>query len=351
MNQLKLKVKRLKIGAKIGVISPSWSGPAKFPIVYEKGISNLKQYFSFSIKEYPHTRSEFVNDRSYIQARVSDIEKAFLDQEIDAIFITIGGEDSIRLLPYLNRDIIVNNPKIIMGFSDSTALLIYFSKLGIPTFHGPSVMAGFAEPDGLPKEFINHFESFFFDKWDTYEYKNYSKWTEDRSGWTDPKFLSRKKQYIDNAGPKIILQEKTEGYLLGGCIEIIEMLKGTPYGISSEDWNDALFFFETSEEKPSANYIKYALRSFGVAGAWNSIGGLLIGKSKGYTMAEYNQLETFTKEVLMVEFDSKSRGIISNLDIGHTQPMHILPLGCKAKFDFDKNVLILLESPFKKNDY
>jgi muramoyltetrapeptide carboxypeptidase LdcA involved in peptidoglycan recycling len=347
MNQLKKKVNRLKKGATIGIISPSWSGPAKFPIVYEKGLSNLREYFNFNIKEYPHTRSEYSNDQSYIQARVSDIHNAFLDPEVDAIFLSIGGDDSIRLLPFLNKEIILNNPKIILGFSDSTTLLIYLVKLGIPTFHGPSVMAGFSEPDGLPVEFIRHFESFFFDNWDIYKYKNYSKWTEDRSCWTDPEFLSRKKKYLDNTGPSIVFKEKTEGYLLGGCIEIIEMLKGTPFGISLKDWDNALFFFETSEEKPSANYVKYALRSAGVIGAWDLIGGLLIGKSKKYTAEEYSKLEEFIKEILLNEFNVRSCGIISNLDIGHTQPMHILPLGCRAKFDFNKNSLILLESPFK----
>ena len=175
MLEIKYKVKRIQPGSTIGVISPSWSGPAGFPVVYEKGIENLKNVFNFKIKEFKNTRSSYNDSLDYVKKRVDDIHSAFLDKEVDAIFITIGGSDSIRLLPYLDKNIIINNPKIVMGFSDSTSLLTYMIKLGVPSFYGPSVMAGFAEPEGLNQEFISHFKSFFFDKWDSYEYPTFSK--------------------------------------------------------------------------------------------------------------------------------------------------------------------------------
>ena len=222
MLKIKHKVSRLKVGSTIGIISPSWSGPAVFPVVYEKGLENLKTMFSFKIKEFKNTRSNYDDSLDYVKKRVEDIHEAFLDKEVDAIFITIGGSDSIRLLPYLDKSIIINNPKIIIGYSDATSLLIYIAKLGVPTFYGPSVMAGFAEPDGLNQEFVSHFKSFFFDEWETYEYPTYSKWTEDRYGWTDPNFLNRKKEYKDNYGLKILSSHPDQtGVLLGGFIEII----------------------------------------------------------------------------------------------------------------------------------
>ena len=263
-----IKVNRLKRGATIGIVSPSWSGPNAFPLVYETGIKNLQNSFDFKIKEFKSTRAAYDSGIDYVLKRVEDVHAAFLDKEVDAIFLSIGGDDSIRLLPHLKPEILLSNPKIVMGFSDSTNLLIYLNKLGIPSFHGPSVMAGFAEPEGLPKELIEHFESFFFASWNNYKYPVYTEWTEDRSGWSDPEFLKRRKKYQANSKYRIINKGvSSSGRLLGGCIEIIEMLKGTDFGITNTDWADTTFFFETSEDKPSVDYVKCALRSYGVAGA------------------------------------------------------------------------------------
>lgn len=345
MLKIKYKVNRIKPGSTIGVVSPSWSGPNEFPVVYEKGLDNLKKEFNFKLKEFKHTRSKYNDSIEYVKNRVEDIHAAFLDKEVEAIFITIGGSDSIRLLPYLDKDLITQNPKIVMGFSDATSILIYLAKLGLPAFYGPSVMAGFSEPEGLNKESVSHFKSFFFDKWESYEYPVYSKWTDDRYGWTDPNFLNREKEYKINDGVKILNQSSArEGVLIGGCLEIIEMLKGTKYGISEDDWNDASFFFETSEDKPTPEYVECALISYGVSGAWDKVKNLVISKSRGYTHEEYATLEKKILSVLIDKFNSTKINILSNVDIGHTQPMLIFPMGCNLKTEGSK--LILTESPF-----
>ncbi|MCX8513477.1 MAG: LD-carboxypeptidase [Candidatus Pacebacteria bacterium] len=314
-------------------------------MVYEKGLENLKKYFGFNTKGFSNTIKKYNDKIDYVYDRVADIHAAFLDNDVEAIFITIGGSDSIRLLPYLDKDILLNNPKIVLGFSDSTSILVYLAKLGMPAFYGPSVMAGFAEPDGLKEEFISHFKSFFFDSWDTYKYPIYSEWTEDRYGWTDPNFLNRTKKYIKNDGPNVLKKGQVkEGILFGGCLEVLEMLKGTPYGIDFNDYENMTFFFETSEDKPSLDYVECCLTNYGVAGAWNKVVNLIVSKSRGYTYSEYKSLEDILEKVIYTRFDGKTENIITNIDIGHTQPMMIFPLGCK--FKIESNQIILTESPF-----
>ncbi len=348
MIKLKYKVKRLKEGSVIGVVSPSWSGPASFPHVYEKGLENLKKYFGFKIKEFSNTRMQYDGSLDYVKKRVKDIHDAFFDDSVDAIFLSIGGDDAIRLLPYLDKKIIEAHPKIVMGFSDSTNILIYLVKLGIPAFHGPSIMAGFAEPEGLSEEFVNHFRTFYFDNWKTYTYPRYKNWTEDRGGWSDPDFLNRKKIYKENTAVHILGGNiKSEGILIGGCIEIIEMLKGTEFGLTKSDFENSAFFLETSEDKPSPDYVKCALRSYGVAGAFNGIQSILIGKSRGYTDDEYKKLEEYISTVIQKEFNNSRISIISNFDIGHTQPIWILPIGIKTRIDSENKTIELVESPFK----
>jgi muramoyltetrapeptide carboxypeptidase LdcA involved in peptidoglycan recycling len=199
----------------------------------------------------------------------------------------------------------------------------------------------------VSKELLGHFESFFFEEWAEYTYPKYSEWTQDDGSWGDVNFLNSRRKYITNNPYKLIHKGTgNAGKLIGGCIEITEMMKGTGFGISQIDWMDSTFFFETSEEKPSSNYVKYALRSYGVAGAWVGVKNIIIGKSRGYTDEEYLKLEEVVRQVVVEEFEANHITIVSNYDIGHTQPILILPLGCNAVLDESLN-LKLLESPFK----
>lgn len=70
---------------------------------------------------------------------------AFENPEIKAIVSTIGGEEGIRILPYVDFNVIRNNPKVFLGYSDSTVIHFICQKAGINSFYGPSIMAGFAE--------------------------------------------------------------------------------------------------------------------------------------------------------------------------------------------------------------
>jgi muramoyltetrapeptide carboxypeptidase LdcA involved in peptidoglycan recycling len=123
------------------------------------------------------------------------------------------------------------------------------------------------------------------------------------------------------------------------------MLKGTEFGLNSNDWDNAAFFFETSEDKPTPDYVKCALRSYGAAGAWKKASLILIGKSRGYTAEEYKELEEGVLKVVVEEFGGKNIRIISNYDFGHTQPINILPVGCKVEVD-EKGTITVIESPF-----
>lgn len=97
----------------------------------------------------PHTTADpaFVADNP--QARAADLHAAFADRTIDGIVSTIGGDDSIRLLPHLDLDLIRTNPKVFVGYSDTTITHLACLRAGVQTFYGPAVMAGFGENAGL----------------------------------------------------------------------------------------------------------------------------------------------------------------------------------------------------------
>jgi muramoyltetrapeptide carboxypeptidase LdcA involved in peptidoglycan recycling len=143
-----IKPTRLAIGDTLAIVSPSWGGPSIFPDIYNSGIEYLKS-LGLKIKEYPSSKADAKYIYSNPEFRARDINDAFADDTVNAIISTIGGDDSVRLLPYLDRNIAINNPKILMGYSDTTVLTTFYNNAGIVTFNGPSVMAGFSQAINL----------------------------------------------------------------------------------------------------------------------------------------------------------------------------------------------------------
>jgi len=115
-----------------------------------------------------------------------------------------------------------------------------------------------------------------------------------------------------------------EGLLFGGCIEVLEFLKGTTYWPEEEFWNDKILFLETSEEKPSPRQVGYMLRNYGIQGVFSRIRGLLIARPKDYTLKEKDELKETVIKILMDEFHVTDIPIVFNVDFGHTDPKLII---------------------------
>jgi muramoyltetrapeptide carboxypeptidase LdcA involved in peptidoglycan recycling len=130
----------LKSGDKVAIISPSSGLPFIFPWVYEQGIDRLRKIFHLEPVEYPTARQSPQYLSQNPQARADDINKAFADPSIKAVIATIGGNDQIRILPYLDPKIILANPKIFMGYSDCTNMHLFLWNLGITSYYGGAIM-------------------------------------------------------------------------------------------------------------------------------------------------------------------------------------------------------------------
>src|SRR5215467_6294315 len=144
-----LKPQKLSPGDKIATVSLSWGGPGTFPHRYEIGKRQLQDEFNLQVVEMPNTLKEADWLARHPQARAEDLMQAFADPALKGIFSTIGGDDSIRLLPYIDLDIMRNNPKIFLGYSDTTISHLICYKAGLVSFYGPSLMAEFAENGGM----------------------------------------------------------------------------------------------------------------------------------------------------------------------------------------------------------
>lgn len=339
------KVKRLERGSRIAIVSPSSGAGQMFPHIYDKGIENLRKHLGFEIVEMPTCRKS--SDWLYRnpEARAEDINAAFADKSIDGIICSIGGYESVRILRYLNTEEILNNPKFFMGFSDSTSFLSYLNRLGMATFYGPSVMAGFAQWDHMPEAFQRHVTDFLFDGEVPYKYPPLGKWTEGYADWRKPELAGFCLPFEDNEKGFEFLQGKsTEGKLWGGCIEVLEGLKGTHYWPEDDFWKGRILFLESSEKKPSPMEFGVMLRNYGTQGILHKIDGLLIGRPNKYSPREKIELKKVVLDITNIEFDLKGLPIVMNMDFGHTDPKWILAMGIGV--EVDEAGMRLMESPW-----
>lgn len=342
------KPKRLRAGDTVAVLSPSWGGPSVFPHIHEAGLRVLRERFGLNVREWPTTRASAEQLAKAPQARARELQEALLSPEVKAVLASIGGEDSMLLLPHLDPERLRQaEPKVLMGFSDTTTLLTWFHLQGWVTFHGPSVMAGFAQAPSLPDAFTTHVRTMLFEPSDTYEYRPYESWTERYLDWANPAHGAGVTPPRPNASGFRFLQGhgRVAGPLFGGCIEVLEFLKGTRFWPTPEFWDGRILFLETSEEKPSPQQVRRMLRNYGLQGVFDRISGLLMGRARDYSEEEKRTLDQFLVEVVAEEFGRPHLPIVTNMDFGHTDPQLILPLGVQAEVDCDQRRIQLLEPP------
>ena len=102
IDQAPIRPRRLVAGDTVAVLSPSWGGPHAFPHVFDRGLAQLREW-GLEIREYPSTRASAERLAADPRARAADVNAAFGDPSIQAIVASIGGDDSIRLLPLPRR--------------------------------------------------------------------------------------------------------------------------------------------------------------------------------------------------------------------------------------------------------
>ena len=342
-----IKPPRLNVGDTIAVLSPSSGLASLFPHVYEQGLIHLRDKFGFKILEMPTARMD--DDLIYPnpKQRADDINTAFANPDVKAIITTIGGDDSVRILEFLDLDVIGKNPKIIMGYSDATTFLTFLNQQGLVTFNGSSIMAGFSQLGELPDTFCKHVETILMSNFDSYSYQPHGVYTERYPDWNDPINVGKIGILKDEViGWQWVQgQGKVRGHLFGGCIEVLEFMKGTEYFPQVDFWDDKILFFETSEDVPSVTNVKYFLRNYGMQGILKRIKGILFGRARDYSEKQKLELTEMIRTLLTVEFNRPDLPVVANLDFGHTDPQWIMPNGILTEIDCSSKTIRLLECP------
>lgn len=341
-----IKPRRLKAGDTIATVSPSWGGPGVFPHRYAAGKRQLEQTFGVTVVEMAHTLAPDEWVAANPKARADDLMAAFADPAISGIFSTIGGEDSIRLLPYLDLDIIRANPKVFLGFSDTTSLHLACHAAGLSSFYGPAIMAGFAENGGIHGYTVESLRKTLFSSSPIGTIpRNGEGWTSELLEWADPS-LQHQLRTLQPAEPPRILQGRgrAAGRLLGGCFEVLEMVKGTAWWPGADAWHGAMLFLETSEDAPSPSSVRHWMRNYAATGILKHLAGLLIARCDTKGDPRYQGAVEEAVLAVLAEEGLNDLPVLAGLDFGHTQPMLTLPYGAMAEIDCDSATLSIAEN-------
>ena len=339
-----IKPEKLHRGDKIAIVSLSWGGLGDERLIHKYHIAKarLEKDFGLEVVTMPHALagSQFVYEHPELRAK--DLMDAFADPSVKGIFSAIGGDDSVRILPYINCDVIKNHPKIFMGYSDTTVSHFIMNKAGVVSYYGPSIMAEFGEYGKMFDYTADAVRNVLFGDSKDYPVLSSDIWSNETLPWKEENMHKRRKtlpethHYEVLSGSGII-----KGQLLGGCIDVFPMIVGTSVWPSAGEWKGKILLLETSEEKPSPDYLKYWLRNLGAQGILQTIRGIVVGKPKDEQFFEEYK-EVYRK--VLREFHCERLPILYNVNIGHAVPIGILPLGIEYEIDLDQKTIRFAES-------
>ncbi|HIG59512.1 MAG TPA: LD-carboxypeptidase [Gammaproteobacteria bacterium] len=249
--------------------------------------------------------------------RAEDVNRMFADPDIHGIFCSRGGYGASRILPMLNYNVIRSNPKVLLGYSDITALHLAINGItGLITFHGPIAGQQFTD----------------------YTYQEFSRiimrGEHPTSLAAPPRFPQVPGQAERHNRITRFVLGKATGPLVGGNLSLVTSLMGTPY---EPDFRGKILFLEDVSEAPYS--VDRMLTQLWLAGVFSQINGLIFGKFTDY---EADAPSISMEAVLEQRCEGLSIPVMRGLMIGHVDDQSIIPVGANAELDADAGTLTLL---------
>jgi len=313
---------------KIGIFASS------MPIMGEKNKESYKtlEELGFDIFEHPQCR---LNNNGYlagtIKQRVDALHEMFLDKSIDIIMAYWGGQNTNEILPFLDYELINKNKKPIIGYSDTTALLLaLYKKTKCPTFIGCSGIS-FTKPEPISYT-IKYFKKLFIDNEKMITIKDSDEYADDEYYLKKPP-LNKIREKQKNSGRKIFRHGVVSGEVIGANIQTLLILAGTKY---FPDLSNKILFLEEAEECGSPAELHRFLTHLTQVVDLNKIKGICFGRFMPQTNIKNDkQLRQIFKDI----FGKFKMPILYNLDFGHSDPSFIVPNGAICFIDIQKNII------------
>ena len=299
----------------------------------------MREAFGLVPIEYPTTRKFGAST----EERAKDLVDAFSNPDIKAVFATIGGDDQVTYVSNLPSAAFADNPKPFFGYSDNTHFENFLWLHGVPSYYGGSIMTQFAMQSRMDEMTVRYLRYALFETGER-ELEASLIYNDVGLGWADVSNLKKERTYEDNDGWYWDGEASAEGTSWGGCVESIDKIFQYDVAVPSlEQFADVILFLETSEDIPSADYVRHVVRTLGERGILERVRGVLVGRPKAWefdkpsTSDEKRVYKAVQREAILETvriFNSKCP-VVQNLDIGHTDPQVPLPNGRLIKIDAD----------------
>lgn len=331
-------MKPLKITnpVKIGVFSASSPISATVPSRYERGKAYLQSNGIEVVDGSLYGKQDHYRSGS-IQQRSAEFNELLHREDIPILMAAIGGNNANSILPYIDYDHLRAHPKVIIGYSDTTALLLgIYAKTGLTTFYGPALASSFGEFPPFVDETFRFFQEIVLSPaLIPYVYPMPQQWTDEFLSWAEQKRgkTGQQNQWL------CIQPGKCRGRLIGGNLNTMNGFFGTEYMPPIQS-GDILLLEDSLKD---AATIERSFSLLKLAGVFDHIGGLILGKHE-----KFDDDGTGRKpyEILLEVLGTPTFPILAEFDCCHTHPMLTMPIGCQIELDAEKKTVTLLESPF-----
>lgn len=330
-----MKAKALKPGQGIGVFTASSPVSCTAPVRYNRGKEYLEDKGFCMIDGSLHGKRDFYRSGT-IAERAQEFNDLLYNDEIHVLMASIGGNNTNSILPYIDYEYLKKHPKIIIGYSDTTALLLaVYAKTGLITFYGPALASSFGELPSFVDMTYDGFTEILSGKAQVpYIYPQPPYWTDEFIDWSkqDREKARYKNEWI------CVQPGASEGRLIGGNLNTMEGFFGTEYMPEIRE-GDILLLEDSLKD---ACTIERSFSLMKLAGVFEKAGGIILGKHEKF---DDNGTGRRPYEILMEVLGDTKLPVLADFDCCHTHPMLTMPIGCRVRLDAGNKQVVLLESP------
>ncbi len=311
-----LKPPRLKPGSVVGLVSPAGA-------TWEREELDIVQDAVRALGLVPRLAPHLLDRYGYLAGqdkdRAADINQFFADPQVAALLPIRGGWGSSRMLPYLDYDRIRQNPKILVGFSDITALtLAIYGRTRVVTFHGPNGLTSWR-----PQQ-TEYFRRILF-AGEAITFQNL------KDGDDEDRLMQVKNRI------QTITPGQARGRLIGGNLSVFSGIVGSPY---VPDFQGAILFLEDTNE--NIYRIDRLMTHLKIAGVFDKLAGFIFGQCSGCAPdADYGSLTL--EEVVWDHIKPLGIPAWYGAMIGHIEPIVTLPIGLEVEIDASAGTIRMLE--------
>jgi muramoyltetrapeptide carboxypeptidase len=269
-----------------------------------------------------------------IRARADELNALIANPEVRCIMSTIGGSNSSSLLPYLDYDGLIADPKVIVGFSDVTSILLgIHQKTGLVTFYGPALVTSFGELPPLVEQTFHYFSSLVMAEQSTrHIYSLPESWTDEMIPWEE----QDRPKTVQSNRCAFLGEGTVSGRLIGGNLNTMWSTWGSPYMPTIRE-GDVLLIEDSLKPIATVERLFVFLKLNGI---FDRVSAVLLGKHELFDDGGSGRTPI---NVLREVLDGQELPVVDGFDCCHTHPMVTMPLGVRITVDFDQEGVEVVE--------